>query len=128
VFLRLEIIKKTYGVLILLASVLFFDDVLVIAAGSVVSTLIATFVNAAPNKRLLGYRYLEQVKDLLPSLGLTAVMGGAVWLAGLLPLGDLPLLLTQTAVGAGVYAGLSLLLKPQAYVQMADMVKAVRRR
>lgn len=128
VFLKLEIIKKTYGVLILVASIVFFDDVLVIAAGSVLSTLIATFVNAAPNKKLLGYSYFEQVKDLLPSLGLTAIMGIAVWLVGLLPLGNLPLLLLQTAVGAGVYAGLSLLLKPEAYRQMADMVRSVKKK
>ena len=79
VFLKLEIIKKTYGVLILVASIVFFDDVLVIAAGSVLSTLIATFVNAAPNKKLLGYRYLEQVKDLLPSLGLTTLRSAPVF-------------------------------------------------
>ena len=75
VLLRLEIIKKAYGLVILAVSVFCFDSVLVIAAGSVVSTLIATFVNAAPNKKLLNYSYLEQVKDLLPSLGMTAAMG-----------------------------------------------------
>jgi len=111
--------------MILAVSVFCFRSVYVIAAGSVLSTLIGTFVNAAPNKKLLGYRYTEQVKDLLPSLGMTAVMGLAVWAAGLLPLGNLPLLLAQTAVGAGVYAGLSLLFKPEAYRGMVDMVRAL---
>ncbi len=125
VFLKLEIIKKAYGLVILAVSVLCFDSVLVIAAGSVVSTLIGTFVNAAPNKKLLGYSYGEQVRDLLPSLGMTALMGAAVWLAGRLPLSNLPLLLVQAAVGAAVYAGLSLLLKPEAYLGMADMLRAL---
>ena len=99
-----------------------------IAAGSVLSTLIGTFVNASPNKRLLGYRYLDQLRDLLPSLGMTAVMGVGVWAAGLLPLGNLPMLLTQAAVGVAVYGGLSLLLKPEAYRGMTDMLRALRRR
>ncbi len=128
VFLRLEIIKKSYGVAILIASIVFFDSVLVIAAGSVLSTLIATFVNASPNKKLLGYRYIEQLRDLAPSMGLTLAMGVAVWLAGLLPMGDLPLLLVQATVGVLVYGGLSLLLKPEAYLQMLDMIRALRKR
>lgn len=126
VFLRLEIIKKLYGVAILAVSVFCFHSVYAIAASSVVSTLIGTFVNASPNKKLLGYSYLEQVVDLLPSLGMTAVMGVAVWAVGRLPLGNLPMLLLQTAVGAGVYAGLSLLFKPEAYRNLVDMIKTLR--
>ena len=127
VFLRLEIIKKAYGLVILAVTVFCFHDVLVIAAGSVLSTLIATFVNASPNKKLLGYRYLEQVKDLLPSIAMTAVMGVAVWAVGLLPLGNFPMLLAQTVAGFGVYALLSLMFKPEAYVALLDMVKALRK-
>ena len=69
-----------------------------------------------------------QLRDLLPSLGMTAVMGLCVWAAGLLPLGNLPMLLTQAAVGVAVYGGLSLLLKPEAYRGMTDMLRALRRR
>ncbi|MDD3212438.1 MAG: lipopolysaccharide biosynthesis protein [Eubacteriales bacterium] len=126
VFLRLEIIKKAYGLVILAVSVFCFDSLLVIAAGSVLSTLIATFVNASPNKKLLGYSYLEQLRDLLPSFGMTVVMGLAVWAVGRLPLGNLPLLLLQALTGVCVYAGLSLLLKPEAYLGMADMLRALR--
>ncbi|MEA4928380.1 MAG: lipopolysaccharide biosynthesis protein [Candidatus Limiplasma sp.] len=128
VFLRLEVIKKAYGLAILAISLFCFHDVLVVAGGSVVSTLIATFVNAAPNKRLLNYRYLEQVRDLLPSLGLTALMGAAVWAAGLIPLAPLWRLLVQTAVGVAVYGGLSVLCKPEAYRGVLDMARALRSR
>jgi hypothetical protein len=128
VFLKLEIIKKAYGLVILAVSVFCFDSVLVIAAGSVLSTLIGTFVNAAPNKKLLGYSYGEQVRDLLPSILMTLAMGAAVWVVGRLPLGNLPLILTQAAVGAGVYAALSLAFKPEAYRGLVDMVRALRRR
>jgi teichuronic acid exporter len=128
VFLRLEIIKKTYGLAILAITVFCFNDVLIIAAGSVVSTLIATFVNASPNKKLLNYSYREQVHDLLPALGLTLAMGVAVWAAGQLPLGNLPLILVQTAVGALTYAGLSLWRKPEAFISLLDMIKTLRKK
>lgn len=128
VFLKLEIIKKAYGLVILAVSVFCFHDVLVIAAGSVVSTLLGTFVNASPNKKLLGYSYLEQVRDLLPSLGMTLAMGIAVWVIGLLPLGNFSLLLCQMVVGALVYAALSLIFKPEAYLGLLDMAQALRRR
>ena len=127
VFLKLEIIKKSYGLVILAVSVFCFNDVLVIAAGSVLSTLIATFVNAAPNQKLLGYRYREQLKDLLPSFLMTLAMGACVWAVSLLPLGNLAMLLAQAAVGVGVYAGLSLALKPEAYREMQDMLNTLRR-
>ena len=59
---------------------------------------------------------------------MTAVMGAAVWAVGLLPLGNLPMLLAQAAVGVGVYAALSLAIKPEAYVAMLDMLAALRKR
>ena len=126
VFLRLEIIKKTYGLIILAVSIFCFQNVYVVAAGSVLSTLIATFVNASPNKKLLGYRYLEQVRDLLPSLGMTAVMGLCVWAVGQLPLGSFPMLVLQTVTGIGAYAALSLWLKPEAFTQMRTMLATLR--
>lgn len=128
VFLKLEIIKKSYGLAILAISVFCFDSVLVVAAGSVLSTLISTFVNAAPNKKLLGYSYGEQVRDLLPALGMTLLMGLTVWAVGHAPLGNLPLLLLQVATGVAVYAGLSLWWKPEAFSGLIDMVRVLRRR
>ena len=58
VFLQLELIKKSYGLLILAATVFLFDSVYAIAWGAVASTLLAAVVNASPNRKLLGYGYL----------------------------------------------------------------------
>ena len=126
VFLRLEIIKKSYGLVILAVSIFCFQNVYVVAAGSVLSTLIATFVNALPNQKLLGYRYVEQVRDLLPSLVMTVVMGLCVWAVGQLTLGSFPMLLLQAVTGIGVYAALSLWIKPKAFTQMRSMLATLR--
>ena len=55
IFLRLEIIKKIVGLVILAASLPF--GVYAIALGGAISSLISTFINAYPNKQLLDYSY-----------------------------------------------------------------------
>lgn len=128
VFLKLEIIKKTYGVAILLITVFCFEGVLPIAWGGVVSTLISAFVNASPNKKLIGYGYLEQIKDILPPILMSLAMFGAVYALSLLSLPPLPMLLIQIVAGVAVYGGLSLLLKPESFRYLLEMVGTMKRR
>lgn len=112
VSLKLEIIKKSYGLVILAVTALCFRTVYAIAWGAVASTLLSAFVNAAPNRRLLGYGYLEQMRDVLPSLALSALMFAAVRaLGGALSLPPAAMLAVQALAGAALYAGLSLALR-----------------
>jgi teichuronic acid exporter len=66
IFLKLEIIKKMVGLSILGVTV--FYGVYAIALGQVLGGIISTFINAYPNKKLLNYSYIEQWKDIMPSL------------------------------------------------------------
>ncbi len=125
VFLRLELIKKSYGLAILAASVLLFDSVYAIAWGAVVSTLLAAVVNASPNRRLLGYGYLEQMRDVLPAMGLSLIMFLAVSALGRLPLAPFPLLVCQTAAGVVIYGALSLLLRLESMRYLTDMLRGL---
>ena len=125
VFLRLELIKKSYGLAILAASVLLFDSVYAIAWGAVVSTLLAAVVNASPNRRLLGYGYLEQMRDVLPAMGLSLIMFLTVSALGRLPLAPFPLLVCQTAAGVVIYGALSLLLRLESMRYLTDMLRGL---
>lgn len=125
VFLRLELIKKSYGVAILCVTVFCFDSVLAIAWGAVASTLLSAIVNAAPNRRLLGYGYLEQMRDVLPSMGLALVMFAAVYALGLLPLSPLPMLLVQVIAGGAIYGGLALLFKMESMRYLIDALRGL---
>ena len=71
--------------------------------------MISSFVNASPNRKLLGYGYGEQMKDILPSLLSSLFMCAAVLLMGRLPLSPLPLLLVQVLTGVILYVGLALI-------------------
>ncbi|MBQ5464076.1 MAG: lipopolysaccharide biosynthesis protein, partial [Fibrobacter sp.] len=74
IFLKLEIIKKIYGLAILIGFIFYFRSPIGIAYGAALSALIASFVNASPNKKLLNYSYFEQLKDIAPSILLTCLM------------------------------------------------------
>ncbi len=111
VFLKLEIIKKAYGLAILLVSVLCFDSVMAIAWGGVISSVVSAAVNAHPNKELIHYGFLEQLHDILPTILISLVMFGVVYAMNALALPAGVLLVLQIAAGVVVYGGLSLLFK-----------------
>lgn len=71
-FLRLEIIKKIIGLLVLLVSVRY--GVIGIIWGRVVNSVFSFFVNSFYSGRLIDYNSLQQLRDLLPSL----VLAGAI--------------------------------------------------
>lgn len=113
VMLKLEVIKKAYGLVILAVTALVFRSVYAIAWGAVVSTLLSAVVNASPNKKLLDYGYLEQMKDVLPSVAMALIMFAAVSFLGRLSLSPLPMLVVQIAAGVAVYGGMALIFKPE---------------
>lgn len=84
IFLKLEIIKKIVGVLILAVTLPF--GLLWMAAGRVLTSLLCTLINAFPNKKLLQYSYFEQIKDIFPSVLLSIAMAAVVFFIGKLPL------------------------------------------
>ena len=65
-FLKLEIIKKSYGLIVLLFTAFIIKDINAICIGLIATDVISTFVNGYPNRTLLHYSYREQLSDLLP--------------------------------------------------------------
>lgn len=124
IFLKLEIIKKLISTVLLVAAVSF--GVYAIALSQLLSCLIAMAVNAWPNRNLLGYSLLSQLKDILPPAALALVMGVCVWCVGLLGLGDLPMLALQILLGVLVYAALSALLKVDSFMYLLGFLRRRR--
>lgn len=110
IFLKLEIIKKIYGISLLIASLLYFDTPIGIAYGFCVSAIISSFVNAFPNKKIVHYSYFEQIKDIAPSIFLTAIMGGVLYPLSLAFTNPYFALFTETLAGFIIYFGLAKLL------------------
>lgn len=122
-FLKLEIIKKTYGLAILFVSIFCFHSVFAIVAGASLSSLISFFVNALPNRRLMGYGIAAQLRDLLPNLALSLGMGLCVAAVSLLGLSDALTLLLQILVGLGSFLLLSHWCRLESFLLLQGIVK-----
>jgi O-antigen/teichoic acid export membrane protein len=124
IFLKLEIIKKILGLVILLISIPMGPYA--IAIGGAIGGIMSSFVNAWPNKRLLDYRYLEQIRDILPPLLIAIVMGLAVYSIQFLQLSSIVQLIIQLVVGVSVYVGLCITFKLESYNYLITILKGRR--
>lgn len=79
VFLKLEIIKKCYGLAVLALAIWLFRSPIGIAMSAAITAPLGSFVNAYPNKKLLNYGFVEQMKDFIPSFLLSALMGVCIY-------------------------------------------------
>jgi O-antigen/teichoic acid export membrane protein len=118
IFLKLEIVKKVIGLLIIIVSIPF--GIYVFAWGAVLSGFISSFINAYPNKNLLNYSYLEQIKDILPMLLLSLVMGVLVYSISYLKLNMYIEIVVQIGLGVIVYVLLALLFKMESLKYLID--------
>ena len=124
VFLKLEIIKKSYGMALLIVALVFFDSPIAIVAMGILTTLISSFVNASPNRKLINYSYWEQVKDILPSFIMSLAMFCLVsWVGSLLTLHSIIVIIIQIAIGVTFYLVSSLIFKPEPFVALLNIVK-----
>lgn len=121
IFLRLEIIKMIMGLIVLAISIPF--GIYAIAFGGILNGVISTFINASPNKKLLGYGYLEQLRDIGPSLLLSLIMAGIVGLVAFLELDPLPHLLIGILIGILSYTSMAALLKLECYIYLLNTMK-----
>lgn len=76
-FLRLEIVKKTLSIVILLVSIPF--GLLIMCYGQVIAANVSTFINVYYIKKVLGMGYWQQLKNILPSFFYAASMGIVVY-------------------------------------------------
>ena len=125
-FLKLEIIKKLLETAVLLGTMRF--GVLAMALGQLFSATLSIIINAWPNKRLLDYSYLAQLKDMLPAIALAAVMGLCVYPVALLGLRDWLTLLIQIPLGALIYMAGSRLLRLDSFEYLLSILLRFLRR
>ena len=126
IFLKLELIKKAVGLALLTVAVYCFDSPVAIAMTGVVSAFSSSFINAYPNKKLIRYSYLEQIKDILPSLAVSVVMLIGVLSVELLAFPDIVTLALQVIVGAVLYVVISAALRLEPFLTLLDMVQTLR--
>ena len=120
-FLKLEIIKKAMGLVVLFSTIWFGP--LVMAYSMLLNSVLMQIINSWPNKKLLGYSYLDQLKDMLPQMGLSVVMGVIVYCIHFLHLNDIVTLIIQVPLGIAIYLLGSKILHIDTFHEMFDLAK-----
>lgn len=125
-FLRLEVIKKISGMIILISTMWF--GVMAMAYSLLLSSLIGQLINSWPNRKLLNYSYLDQIKDFAPGILLAVFMGICVYFIGFIPLPTIVTLIIQIIAGAIIYIVLSAILKLEEFEYLTGMIKSFLKR
>jgi len=121
IFLKLEIAKKGIGIVVLILVAPY--GVMAIASSLMVTTVIASILNAFPNKKLIDYGYFQQIKDLFNGIIPLCAMAVTVWLLGRINISPLALILLQTICGMIVYFGVSFITKNESFNYIFSLLK-----
>lgn len=121
IYLKIEVAKKVIGFCVIAITMWISIDA--IAYSLVFMAIIGLYLNAFPNKRLIDYGFIDQIKDILPNTFLTIGMGicviGVKSFTSATSIG----LLLQVASGCIAYVLLSIVSKNESYYFVAISIK-----
>lgn len=120
-FLKLEIIKKVVGIIVLLSTMWFGP--LVMAYSLLFTSVTSQIINSWPNKKLLHYSYIEQIKDIVPYILLSVFMGIMVYPVQYLEISSGLILLIQIVLGSIIYIIGSMILRFDSYQYLVGIIK-----
>lgn len=123
IFLKIEIAKKTGYFITLALFLMFTNSPEMLALSMLACTLIQVSINSIPNVKLIGYKPVYQIADLLPNLLSAAVMCAGVILIGKLNASPLLVLVIQILAGVGIYILMGVITQNKAMQYLLDMIK-----
>ena len=126
IFLKLEVLKELVSIVLLLVTMRY--GVYAIALGLLVSSVASQLINSWPNRKMLGYTYPQQLRDMAPAILLSLLMAACVWPIQRLGLSDFVTLLIQVPLGVAVYAGVSAALKLESFRFLLEVIARLRHR
>lgn len=125
-FLKLEIIKKIVAVGPLLLGI--FVGIYWMLIGSVLTGLIAYYLNSYYSGKLLKYTFWQQIKDVLPSFGIAAIMAMAIYPITIAPFSPFVQLVLQLVAGATITIVLCELTKLEEYIELKGIALSMIKR
>ncbi len=121
--LKLAIANTVIGLCFLFSTMWF--GVMAMAYSLLLRCALGQIINCWPNKKLLDYNYLTQLKDILPSIVLALVMGLCVLPVSFLPINNILILLIQVLLGAIVYVTSSILIHYEPFYYLLNILKTL---
>lgn len=118
--LRLEFVKKSIAFAILFGTVPF--GIIAICCGRVAYSIIALIINAHYTSDLISLSRIEQVKDFMPPLLTSIVMGAIVWVLTLLPLNVWLQLFIAVIGGIIIFVALTYLTQRKFFFEFISLI------
>lgn len=125
-FLTLEVVKKVVGLIALLCTM--FISVEAMALSLLATCIVSQLINSWPNRKILDYGYRQQLRDMLPQIGLSLFMGVCVFAVQFLKLTDILSLLIQIPLGICIYVFGSKLFHIDSYEYVIGILKGFAKR
>lgn len=125
-FLKMEILKKGVGILLVVLSMKY--GTIAIAISAVVSSVFNNLVNMFPNKRLLDYGIGEQIIDLTPSFAITIFMCICLLPISKIFLNPFLTIVVQVLIGVTVYLGISAATHNLEFTFILNKVRRIKRK
>ena len=111
IYLKLMTIKRVLGVFILIVSIFVYDSPFAVVIAAVVIEIVAILVNVPSNIKLLDYNFKDQMKDIMPNLILSAIIGLASYSVLWFNLDYLIAMIVQGIIAIILYISLSIVTK-----------------
>lgn len=124
-FLRLELIKKTYEVILILLAAFIFQNVYLMVGLYVLADVISIFVNAWPNRKIINYSCSEQLRDIAPAFVLSILSGMLTSLFCSFIASDALQIIGGLIVMCASYLGLAKLLGNESFEYLSTTFKEI---
>ncbi len=125
IFMKFELIKRSISIVLLVA--VSFISIYAVILVLLLMAVLSNLMNAYQNKKLLGIKFREQAKCLLPSFVCGLLMWIAVMAAGLIKINIFVSLIVQIFTGVVVYLALSAIFRLQPFCYLLNYVKNMKK-
>lgn len=126
IFLKIEVIKKIGYFITLILFLVFSNSTRVLAISLLVCTVIQVVVNSIPNRKLIVYKGIQQIKDIFPNFFIAIIMFFVVEIVGKIQINAIAVLCLQILTGMLVYLLIAILTKNKAISILVNIIKKRR--
>lgn len=121
VLLELEMLKKPVYLILILSSIKI--SVLAVAISMMLNNFVEMIIDIFPNKKVIGYSYKEQLKDIVPTFLLSIIMALCILPICLFHFNSILEIVFELLIGIAVYLGGAYLLKLEPLFYLFNYLK-----
>lgn len=125
-FLKLEIIKKVWGVFILVVTVPF--GLLVMCYSMLLSVVVGLFINTYYIGKFLDFGFVKHIKEVLPILIICLLMSAGLWGMQFLIINNIIYLFSSITIGILFYWAATKVIKIKEASELIAMVNQLRKK